>query len=598
MHEQILMKVAKFLVLLCSSIQQMRHIKLLLLATLVIASCGKNKPQFEHAGGVFSMCLDATPTTFIARDIGDYYSATFTNHVLEGLISLDSKTLRPKAQLAKSFSVSSDGLEYAFVLRKDVLFHPNKAFANDEERMFVAEDVVATFEKVCTKSDLGEAPIAYTLIFDNNVLGANEFMDGKAKSISGITIKENVVTIKLIAPDLNFMNKLAMISAAISAKEVVEQKLESTLCGTGPFMYDPSLAKNAERLVLAKNTEYYLYDKQGNALPYLDSVVFYIENRKLEQLDMFEKGVTQIIIELPPSRITEMLEGKIADFSSIPPKYLLNDQAQLNTQYYGFNMTEPKFKDIRVRQAFNYAVDRNKIIRESLKGQAYEVGIFGIVPPISSYFRAYDFTAVKGASYSYDPVKAKALLAEAGYPNGAGFGSIDLLVNVGDIHTAVAEEFSKQIKATLNINVNFSGTTFEIKNNEANMARGQLYKLAWAADYLSPETFLFNFYGKLVPDSTDKPSPTNQTRYNNPAFDIYFEKGKAAKSEREQYAYYSKAEQELMKDPPIIVLWYAGVNEIMQSQVRNLKRSPLQMIDLKEVYFKEWTKEEYQKHTK
>jgi oligopeptide transport system substrate-binding protein len=576
----------------------MRHIKLLLLATIIISSCGKNKPQFEHAGGVFSMCLDASPSTFIARDIADYYSATFTNNVLEGLISLDSKTLRPKPQLAKSFSVSSDGLEYSFVLREDVLFHPNAAFENDEARIFVAEDVIATFEKVCTKSATGEAPIAYTLIFENNVLGANDFFERKAKSISGIKYKKNVVTIKLISPDLNFMNKLAMISAAISAKEVIEKKLEATLCGTGPFMYDASLAKNAERMVLSKNTEYYLTDKKGNALPYLDSVVFYIENRKLEQLDLFEKGITQIIIELPPSRITEMLEGKIGDFSSIPPKYLLNDQAQLNTQYYGFNMTEARFKDIRVRQAFNYAVDRDKIIRESLKGQAYEAGIFGIVPPISSYFRAYDFTTVKEAAYSFDPIKAKALLAEAGYPNGVGFGSIDLMVNVGDIHTAVAEEFSKQIKATLNINVNFSGTTFEIKNNEASMARGQLYRLAWSADYLSPETFLFNFYGKLVPNSIDKPSTTNQTRYNNPAFDNYFEKGKAAKTEREQYSFYSKAEQELMKDPPIIVLWYAGVNEILQSHVRNLKTSPLQIIDLKDVYFKEWTKEEYQKHTK
>jgi oligopeptide transport system substrate-binding protein len=577
----------------------MKYFSLLILsASVFIFGCSSKKPQSENAGGVFSFCIESSPSTFTARDITDNYSAAFTTQVIEGLVTLDPKSLRPRPQLAKSYSVSEDGLTYTFILKENILFHENDAFESDDDRLFVAEDVIATFEADCKPSAKGDASSAYNMIFENNVLGANDFYAGKTKSIVGIKGSGSKLFIKLVAPDLNFLSKLGMSNAAISAKEIIDKKLETDLNGTGPFIYNKEVCKNSERLVLYKNEEYYLNDKQGKALPYLDSVVFYVQSKKLEQLDMFEKGTTQMISELPPSRITEMLETKIADFSSIPPKYFLNDQPRLKTQYYGFNMLDPRFQDPRVRQAFNYAIDRTTLVKEVLKGQAYEVGIFGIIPPISSYFRGYDFTGVKKNAYDYDPEKAKALLAAAGYPNGEGFGSVDLLVNVGDIHTAVAEEFTAQIKSVLNLNVNFSGVTFEIKNKEANMARGQLYRLAWSADYLSPENFLINFYGKLVPIDREKASTTNQTRYKNPLFDNYFEQAKAAKGEKAQFLLYSKAEQELMKDPPIIALWYVGVNELLYSRVRNLQNNPLQIFDFREVYFKEWTKEEYQKSIK
>jgi ABC-type oligopeptide transport system substrate-binding subunit len=350
-------------------------------------------------------------------------------------------------------------------------------------------------------------------------------------------------------------------------------------------------------VVLLKNEDYYLKDKDGNALPYLDKLEFVFENRKLEQLDMFENHETDLILGLPTSRIAKMLEGRIGDFNSKPPVLVMYDNPLLSTQYYFFNMSDPRFKDPRVRQAFNYAIDREKIGRDVLRNQYNELGYYGIVPPIYSIFKGYDFDKIKEVCYSYDPEKAKKLLAEAGYPNGEGFGSVNLRFNIDEKHSAVADEFAQQIFQNLNINVNIDGSSFDQKDADGASGNGQIFRSAWYGDYANPETFLINFYGKLVPSDPSVPSTINQSRYSNPLFDHFFETAKNSDRKPEAMENYAKAERILMQDPPIIPLWYMGDIQIVYSNVRNLHFNALNMFVFKDVYKKDWTEEEYTKAT-
>lgn len=566
-----------------------------LLLLFISCSDSSDRKQFEHAGGCLKMSIDNEPKTFTAREVTDVYSATVLSQIVECLVSFNPDDLSIRAQLAKSWKVSSDGLSYTFTLRDDVLFHEHEVFSSKEERKMKASDVVFTFEKACLPNEKGTPSVAYLSILGEQLKGAEAFYKRKATSISGIKTNGNEITLTLKSPDANFISKLASINVGIISQKVVEADKEADLIGTGPFVYNEYTKGEPASIILLKNQDYYLTDKKGNALPYLDSVIFMADNRKLEQLELFEKGETHIINTLPTSRITQMLEGRIKDFNSKPPLMLLNNNALMATNYYFFNMTDPRFKDVRVRQAFNYAINRNKITQYVLRGQAYEDGIFGIVPPLSSSFKGYDFKAIKAVGYNYDPEKAKQLLAEAGYPGGKGFGSVNLRVNIGDIHSAVAEEISEEIFQTLGINVNIDGSTFEQKDEDARYGRGDLFRTAWFADYVSPETFLSNFYGKTVPDSKDEPSGINQARYKNPVFDELYEKARAADSQKERYRLYNEAEKVLMQDPPIIVLWYSGDIQLVYSRVRNLKNNPMGLLDLKEVYLLDWTKEEYLK---
>ncbi len=577
----------------------MRTLGLSLLLLFILGACAKEeKQQFEHSGGTLTMALENEPTTLIPRMVRDYYSSTVLSQVTEGLVGFDSKSVKVIPKLALEWSKSDDGKIYTFTLREDVYFHPNEIFASKEERLMTPEDVVKSIEMACTMAEDGTEPSAYSMIFKSLLKGADDFIEGKADEISGITTEGNKISLELTHEDHNFLNKMASVSVSIISKKIIEAGKETDVVGTGPFIYDTYKSGDEPSLTLLKNNDYYMKDEEGNALPYLDSLVFIFQSRKLEQLDMFETGRLDLIIGLPTSRITRMLEGRIEDFNSKPPKLILANNALLESHFYYFNMNDERFKNPLVRQAFNYAVDKETIGREILRNQYYDLGEYGVTPPISKALRGYDFSSVKNVGYVYDPAKAKKLLAEAGYPNGEGFGSVSLRYNIDDTHSAVADEFAKQIFKVLGINVNIDGSSFEQLNEDGTNAQGDIFRTGWAGDYPSPETFLMNFYGKFVPDELSTPSPINKSRYKNHLFDEFYTQAINSSKISDQMKLFSKAEVELMKDPPMIPLWYSGDIEITQSYVRNFHFNAINYFDFTRVYLKEWTAEEYQeKHS-
>ena len=570
-----------------------------LLFLSILFSCSKNnKKQFENGGGSITMALENEPSTYLPRFVLDYYSAAILSQLSEGLVGLDPKTLKIIPRLASSWSKSDDGKTYTFTLRTDVKFHPHSVFKSEKERHMTAEDVVHSIELACSPDENGEAPASYSFVFRSILKGADEFFAKKESSISGLTMKDNTVQLELLHEDHNFLNKLANVSAYISSKKIYDAGKETDKIGTGPFVFSSYKGGEQPSLVLTKNEDYYIVDEQGNAVPYLDSLIFLFQSSKLEQLDLFEAGKLNLILGLPTSRITRMLEGRIEDFNSKPPKLILENNPLLESNFYYFNMSDKRFKDPLVRKAFNYAVDKEAIGREILRNQYYDLGQYGIIPPISKDMRGYDFSKVKSESYSYNPELAKKLLAQAGYPEGKGFGSVVLRYNISDTHSAVADEFSKQIFKTLGINVNIDGSTFEQLSEDGANANGDIFRMGWAADYPSPESFLINFYGKIVPSDSTKPSPVNSSRYKNYLFDQFFDQAINSKKLADQMKAFSLAEIELMKDPPIIPLWYTGDIDIIYSNVRGFTFNAINSFDFRTTYIKDWTEEEYkEKHS-
>lgn len=575
----------------------MRSIYYVLLLALFVSSCRTEKAQqFEFSGGTFSLALENAPATHIPRNVTDYYSSTVLMQINECLVGMDPKTTKIIPKLAEKWTVSDNGRTYEFTLRENVYFHPHEVFSSKDDRLLTAEDVIKTFEMGCKKDEKGESPATYGYILKSLVVGADEYNAGKAKSIKGITAKGNKITFELLHEDHNFLYKLAYITASIVSKKMIEANAEGDAIGTGPFKYEEYKQGDQPAIILSKNQDYYLKDDEGNALPYLDSLVFYIQSRKLEQLDMFESGKTDLIIGLPTSRITRMLEGRIQDFNSKPPKLVLANNPLLESNYYFFNMQDPRFKDPRVRKAFNYAIDKEVIGREILRNQYSELGFYGITPPVSKTIKGYDFDKIKEKGFDYNPEKARKLLAEAGYPNGEGFGSVELRYNIDETHSAVADEFSKQIFRVLGININIDGSTFKQLNMDGETGNGDIFRMGWSADYPNPETFLMNFYGKFVPDDSSERSTINKSRYTNPIFDEYFQKATQAAKITDQLKYFNKAEVALMDNPPIIPLWYTGDIEISYSHVRNFHFNAINIFDFTRVYLKEWTEEEYKEH--
>lgn len=563
---------------------------LVALLLLICGSCNTKK-DFIFDSTSLTMAIDNPPATLESMEVNDYYSSVVLTQIMEGLVSIDPKDLTIKPQIASSWQISDDGLQYAFVIRKNIHFHQHKAFRSKKDRLLQPSDVVHTFERICTKGKKGEATHAYTFLFKDNLLGAAEFFEGKADTISGMEIKDQTITLQLKTKDANFLNKLGNICAAITSKKVHLNKNENSVIGTGPFCF--STNKKQNKLELLRNADYYEKDKDGKSLPYLDRLNFIFQTDKIAQLALFEKHQTDLMIGIPENSIAKMFEGRIEDFNSKPPVLVMHNNPLLTTHYYSFNLTDVRFQNSKVRQAFNYALNKEDLDTEVLHKQYSALGYYGIVPPISEVFKGYDYTGIHKYGYTFQPEKAKKLLAEAGYPKGKKFGIVELIINDNALQAAVAAEIAKQLKTCLDIEVKIIRSSFELKNKAAGEAKGSLFASAWTADYADPETFLANFYGKNIPSDKGQKSTINIARYSNPIFDILFEQAKNSTKKTDAFDYYAKAEKILLQDPPFIPLWYSGDIQLIYSSVRNLHFNAMNRFIFKEVYKKEWTTEEY-----
>lgn len=559
----------------------------------ILFSCGKSGPKlYEHAGGTFRFAIASEPTTLLAREVNDYYSNIVLAQVLEGLVALNPKTLEPEPALASSWDISDDGLTITFLVRDDVFFHQNDLTGS--ERKLTTEDVKYSIELACKQVMGGKPSSAYKSVYQGLLKGAEAFHNGEKDEIEGLQISSDKVIMQLEKRDANFLDKLASINAAIVLKEMVEQEREADLIGTGPFKFGGFIEDDEHlKIVLVKNENYYLTDEKGHQLPYLDSVVYIVEAKNLQQLELFEEGKTHLIEELPPSRITAMLEGRIEDFNKVPPRLLLRRKPLLATEFYHFNLLNEVFQDVRVRQAINYAVDKVDIMQNVINNQAYGIGDAGLVPPAA--FPGYNSKEVREFGYTFNPEKARKLLAEAGYPNGEGFPTINLKFNIGTNNSGVADRFAKHMKKYLNINVSLDGVSFEDRIRDQANADGDLFRMTWIADYYSPETFLMNAYGATVPADQTMPSLLNNARYVNAEFDVAFEAGQKSTNIMERYKYFAEAEKIMMQDAPFIVLWYAETIKVADARVRNLYLNEMNHYIFRDIYIKDWTTQEFDK---
>lgn len=575
-----------------------KHIYLSLIAfVFLLSSCGSEpieniEPTYIEeiipTGGVFKMPIGSYYTGVQINEVQKLEESQIYWQIFEGLVKYNAKTLEIEPAIAKEWSVSTDGLTYTFDLRDDVYFHDNICFEGGVGRKVTADDVVFSFEQIFNM----KATNSGYSVFKNTVVGGDAYHDGEAETIEGISIDGNRVIMQLEMPSLAFIQKLASIFGSVIAKEALEGQSFIPV-GTGPFVYDQENS-NSELVKLGKNNSYYGVDAKGNKLPYLDSVVFVYYEDNDEKMDLFWNGKLSYISKVPITKISEVLEERIDDFESKPPKFILNSEPELTTTYLELNMITPVLKNRKVRQALNYAINRKKLYEKILKNQAYEIGKYGIVPPLAKVFDDYDFKSIEDVSYSYDPQLAKELLAEAGYPDGKNFPSLQMQFKGGSTDYLIASEIQSQLRSVLNINLDIEAVEFNKMLENKAMGEADIFRTNWIGDYATPEAFLTNAYGKAVPTNRDEPSFLNSSRYQNPEFDALFEKGARAMDATQANEFFGQAEKILMEDAVFIILWYGEDMTLEQAFVREFETNSIGYIDLKQVYFKTPTESEYE----
>jgi oligopeptide transport system substrate-binding protein len=485
-----------------------------------------------------------------------------THFIYNTLLEVDSG-LNTVPSLAKNWDVSPDGLQYTFHLRSDIYFQDNDAFEQGKGRKMTAGDVVYSFDRII---DPAEAT-AGAWVFNGRVREQKPFE----------ALDDTTLVIHLKEPFRPLPQILTMQYCSVIPREVVRKwgkDFRNHPCGTGPFQF--KYWDEGNMLVLHRNPHYWEKDEAGNRLPYLDAVqVSFNDTRAIEFL-LFNQKKIDFINGIDGSIKDMILTRKGTLRPEFQNKINLHKQTYLYTEYLGFviDSTNALVKNDpvklrKIRQAINYAIDREKIVTYFRNG----VGI-----PATSK-RGFVPTGMPGTEYAvttgyeYNPAKALQLLKEAGFPEGKNLPAITLTAPdvYVDICNFVASELN-EVGIRTQVQVMLMGLLRQM------MTKNQLpfFKAGWVADYPDAETFLACFYSEF-------PSPPNYTRFNNKTFDRWYKESLVANNDALRYRLYARMDSLVSSEAPMVPLYYDELLHFTQKNITGLQSNALNIIDLRRV---------------
>ncbi|RYE17127.1 MAG: ABC transporter substrate-binding protein, partial [Sphingobacteriales bacterium] len=456
-----------------------------------------------------------------------------------------------------------DGLQYTFHLRNDVYFHDDALFASGKGRKCVAADFVYSFGRLIDPAVASSG----SWIFSDKVDGKQSF----------VAINDTTFVIKLKQPFPPLLSLLTAQYGSVVPRELVQyygKDFRVHPIGTGPFKF--KYWKEREVLVLLKNENYWEKDSAGTRLPYLDAIKATFISDKQTAFMEFIKGDIDFFNGIDGSYRDDVLtkSGKLT--KKYRDKFVMNTRPYLNTEYLGMlvdtNIEITKhspLKLLKVRQAINYAIDRSKMIKYLRNGMGTP-GHAGFIPKGMPGFNAQ---LVKG--YSYDPEKARKLLAEAGFPDGRNMPVI--VLNTTTTYRDLIEYIQGQLEVVgikTRVEINQTASLRElVAKNGVNFFRGQ-----WIADYPDGENYLSVFYSK-----NKIPFGPNYTGFNNKQFDALFEQTYRETNDSLRYALYRKMDNIVMQQSPVVVLYYDKLVNFYQKNISGFSPNGQNLLVLKRV---------------
>lgn len=374
------------------------------------------------------------------------------NNTFEGLMREVNGKLQPA--MAESYEVSDDGLTYTFKLRDAKWSDGKPVTAHDFEYAW----------KRALNPETG-SEYAFQMFY---IKGGQEYFEGKGK-VEDVAVKaldDKTLEVTLNAPTPYFLNLTSFYTYMPARKDVVEKDPEGwaknpeLAVSNGPF----KLAEysTGDKIVLVKNENYWNVDAVK-----LDKIVASMIVDQSTQLTAYESGELDAIDEVPTQEIPRLLAEE-PTFQILP---------LLGTYYYIFNVDKEPTNDVRVRKALALAIDRKAITEQVTKGG--QKPATGYVPEGLFLSDGREFREVAG-DYGIDPNKAQVeearkLLAEAGYPNGEGFPTLELVYNTSENHKAIAEAIQEMWKQNLGINVTLTNqewAVFQDTRHQGNFTSG------------------------------------------------------------------------------------------------------------------------------
>jgi oligopeptide transport system substrate-binding protein len=539
----------------------MNKLILLCCAVLLVLSACHTGNSSSHKT-VFNINLDEGLTSLDPAFCRNQNTTWMDNQLYNGLVQIDD-SLKIQPCLAKNWEISPDGLIYTFHLRNDVYFHDDPLFTNGAGRKAVAADFVYSFGRLIDPKVASSG----SWIFSDKIQDKQSF----------IALNDTTFQIRLKQPFPPLLSLLTAQYADVVPHEVVDffgKDFRSHPVGTGPFRF--KYWKEGEVMVFLKNDKYWEKDKDGSTLPHLDAIRATFIGDKQTAFMEFVTGKIDFLNDIDGSYRDDILtkSGKITQ--KYKGKFILNSAPYLNTMYLGMLVDSSlpivkhsPLKILKIRQAINYSIDKQKMIKY-LRNSLATAGNAGFIP---AGMPGFDAQKVKG--YTYNPQKARQLLAEAGFPNGKNLPEILLTTTVGyrDLIEYVQGQL-EQIGIKTRVEITQGASLRElVSKNGVNFFYG-----SWLADYPDAENFLAVFYSK-----NKIPWGPNYTGFNNKHFDALFEQVYHEPNAEKRYALYQQMDNLVMEQSPVVILYYDKLVNLYQSNITGYSKNALNLLVLKRV---------------
>ena len=543
----------------------------------------------KYSGGILRVNEVEDFKNLYPLDITEEASNHIALQIYEGLVKLSAKDLSVVPALAESWTKNDNATVWTFQVRKGVKFHDNECFNDGKGREINANDFKWCFDNLCTAGPHNQW---FAATFKGRVIGADEYYkstkDKKplAGGVSGVkVIDDYTLEISLNQPLAGFLNILVIQGCYLFPKEAFdkygEDGMRTKAVGTGAFRI--KTIKEGEAVILERNPDYWGKDADGNQLPYLDAVRYSFIKEKKQEMIEFKKGNLDIIYRIPTENINDILSD--LDKAKENKPFELQVSPAISLYYYGFLHPVKPFDDKRVRLAFNHAIDRQKIVDYTLKGEGIPA-TFGIVPPVPAFeTKGYNFKELKG--YTFDADLAKKFLSEAGYPNGKNFPHITLQINSGggDRNVLIAQVVQSMLKENLNIDINIETLPFTQHLEKIETGQSLFYRSAWISDYPDPESFLTLLSGSNVPPNLTDRSFLNTTRFKNSVYDSLFARANREAEDKDRFELYKQADQVQIDEGAIIPIFYDEIYRLVQKNVKDFYVNAMEYRDISRVYF-------------
>ncbi len=425
------------------------------------------------------------------------------------------------AGTAESWTISDDGKEYIFNINK------NAKWSNGDP--VTADDFVWSWKRILTASLGSQYPdMLYYLE------GAYEYHNGLTDDFDKVGVKaidQKTLKVNLKNPTPFFLGLLSHYSTwpvhkntVLKFGDIDDRNGEWTRPGNfvcnGPFQLKSWELNN--KIIVEKNPHYY-----DSSIVKLNEIHYYPVSNVMTEDRMFRAGQLHLTSTLPSQKCPIYIEEN--------PN--LRIDPYMGTYFYRINTKNPALKDVRVRKALAYSIDRQLLVDKVTK--CGQIPAYSFTPPGSNGYQPK-------TEIPFDPELAKSLLKDAGYNEENPFPKLEILFNTNEDHRKIALAIQQMWQVNLGIEIELVNQDWKVYLNREMIGDFQISRAGWIGDYEDPNTFL---------DLMRPNRGNNKTGWENMEYDSLVEKANTINDQSERYKLLYKAEEILIEELPIIPLY-------------------------------------------